>query len=456
MFPKRTGIVLGVILLAWSAWAWGPHPQITQAALDRLGTNHPLVVRLGVEAQRLTNYCWMADFKRLPFREPGEDFYADDYLLFPGMTTHLDHICPEVRKTYEPYFQRALQALRTENGTNAARWIGSLLHFAEDTGSPPHAAEYRGDLHIKMENWVDPKQIIIADYSPKLLGETPEAARAGFVRRMDELIEFSKVRGKQLWMPVQIGNRRAVQPIVLESALETSRVTADLLHTLGTLAELPSTNQAVLRGRINLPAGLAMEKLPAKVVLAGTSFSTLANLAGEYEFRNLPPGACTVKAWRAGAFARDQTVTLENGRATVCNLDGDAKGPNLVRNGEFKIRWLSAKAPDCWYRTDLGWEGEIVPLKAGQPYRLTATFKPEAQDQVLVRWTRQLPHTLPQNIKLPKINARPLTARENVLNFTGSEQMALMQITVRGKRDPGEICTSIELRPVEDEAPKGQ
>jgi carboxypeptidase family protein len=454
MLPKQAGIVLSVFLLASSAQAWGPHPQITQAALDRLGTNHPLVARLGVETQRLTNYCWIADFKRLPFREPGEDFYADDYLLFPGMTTHLDHICPEVRQTYEPYFQRALQALRTENGTNAARWIGSLLHFAEDTGSPPHAAEYRGDLHIKMENWVDAKQIIIADYSPKLLGETPEAARAGFVRRMDELIEFSKVRGKKLWMQVQIGNRRAVQPVVLESALETSRMTADLLHTLGTLAELPSTNRAVLRGRINLPVGLAMEKLPAKVVLAGTSFSTLANLAGEFEFRNLPPGPCTVKAWRAGAVAKEQTVTLENGRTTVCNLDGDAK--TLVRNGEFKIRWLSGKAPDCWYQTDLGWEGEIIPLKTGQQYRLIANFKPSAEDQVLVRWTRQLPHALPQNIKLPKINARPLTARDNVLDFIGSEQMALMQITVRSKRDPSETCTSIELRPVEGAAPKGQ
>lgn len=453
MLPKRLAIITGIVLLAWSIQAWGPHPQITQAALDRLGTNHPLATRLGMELQRLTNYCWLADFKRLPFREPEEDFYADDYLLFPGMTTHLDHICPEVRQTFEPYFRRALQALQTENGTNAARWIGSLLHFAEDTGSPPHAAEYRGDVHIKMENWVDSQQISITDYTPKLLGETPDAGRAGFVRRMDGLIEFSKARGKKLWMQVQIGNRRAVQPIVLECALETSRMTADLLHTLGTLAEIPSTNTSGLRGRVNLPAGLEMEKLPAKVVLAETSFSTLANLAGDFEFRNLPPGDYTVKAWRAGARAKGQKVTLENGRIALCNLEGDAKDLNLIRNADFTVRWLGSKGPDCWYQTDLGWEGEIIPLKARQAYQLTARFRSGASDQVLVRWTRQLPHTLPQNVKLPKIDSRPLTSRDNVLNFTGSEQMALLQITVRSRRDPSEICERLELRPVEGPLP---
>jgi hypothetical protein len=407
-------------------------------------------LRLGTEVHRLTNYCWMADFKRLPFREPGEDFYADDYLLFPGMTTHLDHICPDVKKTYTPYFRRAVQALRTENAPNAARWVGSLLHFIEDTGSPPHAAEIRGDVHMKMENWVDAKLIHIRGYEARLLGKNPEEAEAALASRMDGLIEFSKVRAKTAWLQVQIGNRSAVQPVVLESALETSRVTADVLHTLAALAELPSTNSAGLRGRVDIPAGLGLEKLPAKIVLAGTGFSTLANLEGDYEFRQLPPGEYRVQAWRGGSIAKDRSVSLGNGRAVLCNLEATETAPNLIRNGDFSIRWLGGKGPDCWYQTDLGWEGEIIPLKNGQRYRLEATFKPNASDQVLVRWTRQLPHTLPQNVKLPRIDSRPLTAQDNVLTFTGTDQMALMQVTIRGKRLPSETCTKIELRPVAD------
>src|SRR5689334_1490840 len=85
----------GWLLLPGSVLAWGPHPAITQAAIDALGTNDALVLHLGAQTQRLTNYAWMADFRRLPFEEPDELFYADDYLLFPEVTTHLDHICPE-------------------------------------------------------------------------------------------------------------------------------------------------------------------------------------------------------------------------------------------------------------------------------------------------------------------------------------------------------------------------
>ena len=34
--------VRAVVALQTAAMAWGPHPAITQAALDALGTNHPL------------------------------------------------------------------------------------------------------------------------------------------------------------------------------------------------------------------------------------------------------------------------------------------------------------------------------------------------------------------------------------------------------------------------------
>src|SRR3954471_12221315 len=113
MFPKSIRVTLRKTPVCWLAFllvispakGWGPHPAITQAALDALGTNDALVLHLGSQAQRLTNYAWMADFRRLPFEEPDELFYADDYLLFPGVPAHLDHICPEVKQTFRPYFK---------------------------------------------------------------------------------------------------------------------------------------------------------------------------------------------------------------------------------------------------------------------------------------------------------------------------------------------------------------
>jgi hypothetical protein len=433
------------------ALAWGPHPAITQAALEVLGTNHSLALQLGSQMARLTNYCWMADYKRIPFREPDQDFYADDYLLFPLVTTHLDHICPEVKQTYRPYFERALQALRTEDAANAARWLGSLLHFVEDTGSPPHAAEIRGDVHMKMENWVKAQLIHIDDYRPRLLGTNDATALAGFLRRMDELIEFSKPRGKSLTTRVLIGQQSAVEPVVLECALETSRVVADLLHTLGHLAAQNVNGTAALNGAVTSEPGPLLERVPARVVVLGTNWSTLTDATGRFEFHGLPAGDFVAAVLRPGSGATNVTLHLVAGRTNFTRITLPKVPANLIRNGDFKLRWLRAEAPDCWTRTDLGWEGEIVPLENGRRYRLKVDFKPGTTAEVLVRWTRQLPHTLPVGVKLPKIESRPLTALNSELQFTGSESMALMQVTIRSKGPPQQECDAVNLVTVRGE-----
>jgi hypothetical protein len=434
-----------------TARAWGPHPAITQAALDALGARHPLFVLLGPQAQRLTNYCWMADYKRIPFREPDQDFYADDYLLFPQVTTHLDHICPEVKKTYRPYFERALQAMRTEDAANAARWIGSLLHFVEDTGSPPHSAEIRGEVHTKMENWVKPERIFLGNYHPRLLGTNDADALAGFLKRMDELIEFAKPRGKDLVTKVLIGQRSAVEPVVLECALETARVSADLLHTLGHLAGTGTGGSAVLWGEVVSTNAPLMEKVPARVVVLGTNYSTLAGTTGRFEFRGLPAGRLELCAFRPGNGATNVVVSLGAGRTNSVRIVLPSAPANLLRNADFKLHWIRPSAPDCWTKTDLGWEGEIVPLQKDKHYRLKADFKPGADAEVLVRWSRQLPHTLPSGTALPKIDSRPLTPLNSELKFQGTEAMALMQVTIRGKAMPQEVCDRISLVTMPDE-----
>jgi hypothetical protein len=449
----RPWLATGLLAIFQSgALAWGPHPAITQAALDALGTNHPLALQLGLQTARLTNYCWMADYKRVPFTEPDQDFYADDYLLFPQAATHLDHICPEVKKTYRPYFERALQALRTENAANAARWIGSLLHFVEDTGSPPHAAEIRGDVHIKMENWVQASLIHLDGYRPQLLGTNDATALEGFLARMDQLIEFSKPRGKSLMTKVLIGHRAAVEPVVLESALETSRVAADLLHTLGHLAQPPAADTATVLGSIVSKSAPLLERVPARIVVLGTNWSTLTDEAGRFEFRGLPAGEYQAAAFRPGSGSTNVLLRLAAHQTNHLRVTLPEAPANLIRNGDFRVRWLRPDAPDCWTRTDLGWEGEIVPLQKGRRYRLKVDFKPGSAAQALVRWTHQLPHTLPPAMKLPKIDSRPLTAEESQLEFTGSDGMALLQVTIRSKSPPQEDCSAITLVTVEAKA----
>lgn len=434
------------LVVAGGAQGWGPHGPITQAALDVLGTNHSMALRLGPYFQRLTNYCWLADYRRVPFPDVEMDFYADDYLLFPGITKHYDHICPEVKQTYRPYFQRALMALRTENNANAARWVGSLLHFVEDTGSPPHAGEIRGALHTKLENWLDARRIHIPGYQPALLGKDDDSALQGFLERMDGVIAFSKKRAQRARLSAETGNRSAVEPVVLESALETARVTADLLHTLGYLAEMPQTNHYTLRGKVAATPGVGMERFPGKVMLLNTRYSTLTDAEGAFEFHHLPTASYALIAHRSGHDAVFGTSPSD--ATNVVELKPDTNRVNLIRNGDFQLNWVGGPGPDCWNRTDLGWEGEIIPLKAGQSYQLNAKFRPDATGDVLIRWTRQLPYQVPNAATLPRVNSRPITPLDPVLNFTATENMALMQVTLRTKKSPAELCVRVELRPV--------
>jgi hypothetical protein len=387
----------------------------------------------------------MADYRRLPFEEPDEIFYADDYLLFPDAITHWDHICPEVKQTYRPYFRRALQALRTETPRNAARWIGSLLHFVQDTGSPPHAAQIRGAVHTKMETWVDARQIQIRAYIPQLLGTNDEHALEGFLRRMDGIIEFSKERARRVRLNVDIGNRKAVEPVVLESALETSRLTADLLHTLGVVAS-KQMNSGLLRGVVHSRAPVGLERFASKVVIEGTLYSTLADLGGNFEFRNLPAGKYKIVAFRPGSEAAVGEVQFQGG-TNMLQLTLGERSSNLIRNGDLALNWKQRGAPDCWDFWQGTWNGEIIPLKVDQKYRLTAKFKPKADAEVVLRWTRHLPHAQPRFATAPMFQKRKLTAADNTYEFTGSQNFGLLQVSIKtaGKR-PQDLIESVEVR----------
>ena len=57
---------------------------------------------------------------------------------------------------------------------------------------------------------------------------------------------------------------------------------------------------------------------------------------------------------------------------------------SLVRNGDFAVRWIRHDAPDCWYSTPQGWEGEVIALQPGRKYRLNVAFRPGANGDVLL------------------------------------------------------------------------
>lgn len=440
------------------SFAWGPHTEIAQAALTAMGQDDPLAKRLGPDTKRLAQYVWMADWRQQLLVRTDEVFYADDVLLFPAAAKHYQHICPEVKQTYAPYFRRALQALRTESAHNAARWIGSLLHFTTDTGSPPHALGILGPTHSKMENWVNAKLIHIPAYKPQLLGADDSEAEAGFLRRMDGLIEYCKARAERCGADVEADRREAVEPVVLEAALETARVTADLLHTLGVLAS-PNSGDASLSGRVVPPRTdhPVLSRLPMRIVLSGTAFSTLTSADGTFAFHDLPAGEYRPIISALGRVIELASVTLAAGTSITLDTVDLSSNPdsNLVRNPAFSLRWVSAEGFDHWSprmpparlagaNPMRDWEGEWIPLTNGTAYQLSAHWKATAGDgegpRVFVRTKAKPPYASPPT------DSSAVTPGGREIRLTGTPEAAWAQVIVRSRQLPDAVLEEVCLQ----------
>lgn len=410
--PVRTIAVCALLMaVAACAHAWGPHPDITRAALEVLPDRDRWREVLGPQYDALAHYAWMPD-------QAGQDFgdyYPDDYLLVRAFPRYVGHMMPAVRDAWEPYFRRALQALRTETPVNAARQMGPLMHFVEDSGAPPHARPIGGPHHGPLENWVDRTLISIPDYEPQLLGTDDESAVAGLMARVDALVEFSIERADRALPLVERGEdeRPNVEPILLESALESARATADVLHTLLTVAFTHMPEGAGLEGTV--AAGVfhpgaenrnrkgariillhdepyrAPGEQPASLMEAVSEYSTVAYTApeapegagwqGAFEFRNLTPGVYRVLAYRTGSqWVVSEPVDLQVGRTAELHLDLPPAEPegNIIQNPDGTLAYLDA-TPDRWrHVAGPRWVSRVSGVQQGLAYRCGAVLRDPA------------------------------------------------------------------------------
>lgn len=394
---SRPGVLFGLVTAALliglggnKAEAWGPHPQITRAALEVLPEADRWKAALGEDnLAALARYCWLPDQRD---QDLGE-FYANDYLLIRQMPRHAGHCMPAVQETFALYFHRALQALRTETPVNACRQIGPLLHFVEDAGAPPHAKE-SCPHHSELENWVRAEQIVIAGYEPRLLGKTDDEALAGLLQRMAGLVEFSKARAERALLLVSQPqpDRAQVEPILLESALESARVTADVLYTVLTLGLAPQPEGATLTGLVTAAPLPLRDNHGARIVLLDTDYATLAVSAkpqseatlwqGDYLFHHLPPGTYRVLAYRtASQYYLSEPITLTTGKQTRLDFTLPAVEPagNLVENPDGRLAYLQPDAPDRWKQAKSAgsavWLSSPAWVKPGITYRCGAMLK---------------------------------------------------------------------------------
>jgi hypothetical protein len=216
------------------------------------------------------------------------------------------------------------------------------------------------------------------------------------LRRLDGLNKFSKARLLRALPLVSepSPDRAKVEPIILESALETARVTADLFHTLFTLGLAPQPEGASLSGDVTAATAPMLQHQGARIVLVNTDYTTLATMDkagpkdgswhGRYAFHNLPPGSYRVLAYRTGSLSRvSDPITLESGkpaRLDIALSETDPPG-NLVQNPDGRLCYVNPDIPDRWHKYgNSGWNAEYIPVNAKQysTYRCGAILKDPA------------------------------------------------------------------------------
>lgn len=321
---------MALALAVSPALAWGPHTEITRAAVDRLPPGDRVEERLG--ALELQRYSWLPDYRDavLP------DYAPNDYLLFEGFPEHVSHLTPDVRRTYRPFFLRALQALRTESRAHAARWVGSLLHFIQDSGSPPHALPTSGALHFRMENWVDGEQVELPGYRPRRLGRRPEEAIRALETRMEDEIRAARALAEQLRPLCERNDRAGAEPLIRQAALSSAGVTADVLHTLLALESGRQRRElAAVEIMVRAPRDPVRPLAPARLRLLGTPFSTGSEAVteatadyyrGRLLLKNVPPGRYRGELSRPGATPLQVEVTARPGSTIRVSVELAAMG----------------------------------------------------------------------------------------------------------------------------------
>jgi hypothetical protein len=213
-----------------------------------------------------------------------------------------------------------------------------------------------------------------------------------------------------------------------------------------------------LRGTIT-SAAASVQTPPAKIILEGTDYSTLADPAGAYAWRNLPAGDYRMILIRAGSEPVRRSVRLAAGQARVEDIALPASGPpgNLVRDPSFSLRWARPVAGDGWYRVthegSPAWQGEIVPVQGGHRFRLAVHWKAGATGVATLFWDATPPREFAMGTRLYHYYTRktadtpPLKPGETERVFTAPQAARSAAILFEGAKAPATLCEAVSLTP---------
>lgn len=384
--------VLSVAVFAAETFAWGPHIDITKAALERVPSSPEWADLMDKNfTAQIAGNAFLPDTWGIISSSNGEKFHANDYLQIKGVEVFAQHnlggsdgatkVPYTQRDAFKAYFKKAVRALQMETPANAARRLGAIIHFTEDCGCPQHTnlLMKKAMRNHKSENFFTKEKIAIPNYTPVLFGDNIDAAADGLIKRLEALDAKTQPIAQELFEKELFKNekkgdmmdRKVIEPLNFKASKQSAEAVADLVYTALKIGTKP-LDGAKLCGEITAPA-LPLpdsDKLVARVWLLDsngdiTDIDTFTDggvvdkqkglWTGKFSLRNLPEGKFKLMAYRQGGQIETSPIfELKKSEPTKVNLalkESSPKG-NLVLNSDCSIKTLfkDKPIPDCWYK----------------------------------------------------------------------------------------------------------
>ena len=256
---------------------------------------------------------------------------------------------------------------------------------------------------------------------------------------------------------VKVDDRAHMEPLALESAAETARVAADVIHTLLALtAAGPAAAGASIDADISAPALDGLPNLPAKLVLMGTDISTLSEHAlpsfdayhGAFRLRDLPAGTYRMAIERVGSQTLyPPPMVLKAGQTVRANwtLQPPRVVGNMAPNPDLTLHWLTPDAPDHW-RFDTPqnqWVSDNIPATAGRTYLAGYESSGPTPVDVEVQWMAHAWEAL-KGAPIPIVAADP---ERREISLIAPADAIFVRLVVKGRREPSALLSGVYIKP---------
>lgn len=235
--------------------AWHNHPLISRAGIELLLEWEKAM--LGNAADSLVKqYCMYPDRHRSALLDGQKEKIAlyKPYVQLPLLKDLSNwHKCNDNDSEICFYIvvtsmHNAVKHLRLGNPSEAAKYMGPLLHFIEDNACPVHVVDNKllAELlpvpeelkpfrqHRRVEEGTFPLEV--SDYRVKLLGTNIVDAATAFYPRFLENRLSARSQAIPILKAIYAGNKQDADKGRTRAAIPAAKLIADVIHTICTIA----------------------------------------------------------------------------------------------------------------------------------------------------------------------------------------------------------------------------